>query len=351
MRLLLKLLLLAFSFFITTQALAQEKLIFAIDIIRHGDRAPVVDVPNASYHWKKEELGQLTARGMQQEYLLGANQRKMYIDTYHLLPPNYSAGTLYVRATDLDRTLMSAQSFLLGLYPLGTGPMLPDSKQPALPSAFQPIPIHTIAQDRDNLLVVPINSPKFQKCLKQYIYSTPEWKHKIVELKPKFAAWSKATGISITDPFQLISIGDTLNVDQLYHVPLPAGLTSEDAKQIIDTRHWGFVTIFKSREIGRKVGNNLLKVIANYFQQASQGKTQLKYVLFSGHDLTQLALLSAMSVPLNEAPPYASDLNFSLFDEGNQQYYVKIRYNGKPIVIPSCGGDTCSLAQFNSLVK
>lgn len=343
--------LLLFSLFFTINALAHEKLVFAIDIIRHGDRTPTADIPKAPHQWT-EGLGQLTATGMQQEYQLGASLRKVYVDQHHLLPANYATGSVYVRSSDVDRTLMSAQSFLMGLYPLGTGPNLPGSTQPALPGAYQPISIHTIAKDQENLLVAWTESAQFKELLKTYVYPTPEWKAKSAELQPKFAAWSQATGITITDLYQLKSLGDTLNIYQLYQVPLPEGLTPEDAKQIIDAGKWVFVTAFKSLALGKVTGGNLLKAIAEDLQQASQQKAALKFKLYSAHDSNIFSLMSAMGAPLNEPPRYASDLNFALYDLGHQDYYVKIKFNNEPVALPACGGNTsCSLTQFLGIVN
>ncbi|MDR3492839.1 MAG: histidine phosphatase family protein [Gammaproteobacteria bacterium] len=331
----------------TTTAIAQDNLIFAIDVIRHGDRTPIKNIPKA-HQWTTGS-GQLTATGMQQEYKLGSKLRKIYVDQYHLLPAHYETKTLYVRSTDADRTLMSAQSFLMGLYPLGTGPYLPDSTDAALPSAAQPIPIHTIKEENDSLLIPKTDKAKFKNLLKQYVFSTAEWKTKNEELKPHYDKWSQATGINITDLYQLKSLSDTLYIDQLYHYPLPVGLSDEDAQTIINAGRWVFVTTFKSPEIGRITGNELLKVIAKNLRKASQQKTSLKYILFSAHDSTLLSQLSALGVPASTTPPYASDLNFSLFDTGNQHYIVKIKYNDQDVLIPGCDNKTCTLEQFLGL--
>src|ERR1700730_861864 len=99
---------------VAVNAWSQEKLIFAIDLIRHGDRTPINSIPKSPpYHWA-EGPGQLTPEGMQQEYQLGVQFRKRYIDQYHLLPPHYDGDTIYVRSSDYDRTLMSAESLLMG---------------------------------------------------------------------------------------------------------------------------------------------------------------------------------------------------------------------------------------------
>src|SRR5436189_131685 len=89
------------------ESLAQEKakLVFALDLIRHGDRTPTENISAIPYLWS-EGLGQLTAKGMQEEYELGVKLRKKYVDDYHLLPKYYRSETLYVRSTNFDRTLM-----------------------------------------------------------------------------------------------------------------------------------------------------------------------------------------------------------------------------------------------------
>ena len=51
-----------FALFINIPSIlfAADTLIFAIDIIRHGDRTPLMSLPTVNYQWK-EGFGQLTA--------------------------------------------------------------------------------------------------------------------------------------------------------------------------------------------------------------------------------------------------------------------------------------------------
>ena len=60
--------------------------------------------------------------------------------------------------------------------------------------------------------------------------------------------------------------------------------------------------------------------------------------------------MSTLNVPLEKMPGYASRVNFSLFENDNK-YYVKVSYNNKPVNIPVCGGDICTLSQFDRLTK
>src|SRR3989338_4890252 len=134
---------------------------------------------------------------MRQEHELGRQFRKRYIEQTHLLPPHYQHGTMYVRSTDYERTLMSAQSLLTGLYPMGTGPNLPGSSLPTLPNAIQPIPIHTIPKDLDDLLIAEHNVTEFNAAEEKYIYPSLAWKKKTSEVSSDFARWQAATGVKI----------------------------------------------------------------------------------------------------------------------------------------------------------
>lgn len=229
------------SLCVSKNNIALEKLIFTIDFFRHGDRTPIVLLSKKPYR-EMMGSGELTPFGMQKMYRLGTKFHKIYIDDYHLLPSHYRNEVIHVYSTDFNRTLMSAQSFLLGLYPLGTGPYL--NRKPALPRAYQPIPIHVI--------------PEYQVISEQ----------------------------------------------------------------------------------------ELLMKISNYFLQAAQKQTPLKSVLFFGHDTTLSKVINALQFPLTSRPPYASNVNFSLFKKDHEIYFVKIFFNNQPMIIPPCKNDICYLSTF-----
>ena len=74
-------------------------------------------------------IGQLTPTGMQQTLKLGKAIRERYIEAKGFLGESYSRKEFYVRSTDYERTLMSAESVLAGLYPLGTGPLAKNGEE------------------------------------------------------------------------------------------------------------------------------------------------------------------------------------------------------------------------------
>ncbi len=80
----------------------------------------------------------MTIAGIEQHHRLGEFIRQRYDS---LLNSNYNSSEIVVRSTDVDRTLMSAQSNLVGLYPVVN---LTTDKVP-----IQPIPIHTVSINSD----------------------------------------------------------------------------------------------------------------------------------------------------------------------------------------------------------
>lgn len=325
-------------------ALNQHKLIFALDVIRHGDRTPTRIIPAEPHIWS-EGLGQLTPEGMQQVYHLGENARKKYILESHLLPNQYQPGTVLLSSTDVERTLMSAQSFMLGLYPLGTGPYS-DPKKPALPSAFQPIPIRHIKHK-----LVHVDSKKLEELMKKHVFSKQDWQEKNASLKKYYPRWSKATGIEINDLYQLIGLGDTLSIYLHRHIQLPGGLTQADANMIVDAGKWAMAAKYRPKKIGYLTAHLLLAQIGRRIADATQQSTPLKYALLSAHDCTILAILSVLEVPQPTKPSFAADINFAVYENGTNSYQVEVSYNGKPMSIPGCSGQACSLTQFLDIVN
>jgi lysosomal acid phosphatase len=62
---------------------------------------------------------------MRQHYNLGQLIRSQYIDRIKFLRPSYNHSQIEVFSTIVDRAIDSATSQLAGLYPDGTGPILP----------------------------------------------------------------------------------------------------------------------------------------------------------------------------------------------------------------------------------
>jgi hypothetical protein len=314
---------------------AQDKLVFAVDIIRHGDRTPTTELPGANPALWPEGLGQLTAEGTNQEYELGSRMRSFYLDS-GLLGSNYVPGTIAVVSTATDRTRMSAKLFLMGL----------------LANATPSIPIQT---NVPATLLIPTARRDFNNLLSRYVFPTPEWQATNAALQPQFDRWSRATHLEIANANNLIIPGDTLYIYQVHHVPVTKDLTPDDVQAIINAGRWVMAREYQA-EVGQITGKDLLKKIGEYMRKAkreaaSPKGTRLKYVLFSAHDSTLLSEMSVLRAPLTGAntPPYASFLHFALFEAKGGKFHIQIAYHDEAdhvVPNPADGGASWSLAQF-----
>lgn len=122
----MKSLILLISFVQVIKISFEEKVIFAWQINRHGARAPYSGVKNGVDIYKENwtQIEELSDVGKRMLYLLGVKARKRYIEHFHLLNETYNPQEIYIRSTDVNRTIESIESYLQGLYPAGTGPTI-----------------------------------------------------------------------------------------------------------------------------------------------------------------------------------------------------------------------------------
>ena len=115
-----------FLFLLLNIASPKETIIFAFQVHRHGARAPYDGVKDGIDIYKENwtQIAELSEIGKRQLYLLGVKARKRYINQYNLLSEKYNPQEIYIKSTDSNRTIESIYSFLQGLYPPGSGPLL-----------------------------------------------------------------------------------------------------------------------------------------------------------------------------------------------------------------------------------
>lgn len=95
---------------------------------------------------------------MRQLYKVGKWIRKTYSTTVGL---NYSSTISFIRSSDSDRCIMSAQALLAGLYP-------PTVDQIFVPNLkWHPIPVHTVPRNMDkvclNNLITYVNQTESRR--------------------------------------------------------------------------------------------------------------------------------------------------------------------------------------------
>ncbi|XP_036129950.1 testicular acid phosphatase [Molossus molossus] len=343
------------------QALPEGPLVFVAVVFRHGDRAPLASYPTDPHKeavptlWPRG-LGQLTSEGVRQQLELGRFLRSRY---EAFLSPEYRREEVYVRSTDFDRTLESAQANLAGLFP-EAAPGRPET-------AWRPIPVHTVPVTEDKLLRFPMRScPRYRELL----HETTE----AVEYQTALEGWAdflmyleNCTGLSLVgEPLRRAwKVLDTLMCQQAHGLPLPSWASPDVLRTLAQMSALDIgahVGPPRAAEKAQLTGGILLEAILANFSRVQRLGLPLKMVMYSAHDSTLLALQGALGLYDGHTPPYAACLGFEFRrhlgdldpdeDAGNVTISLFYRNNsaGLPLSLglPGCPSP-CPLGHFRQL--
>lgn len=354
-------------------------MLLAIEVCRHGDRSPLA-------HFKFDALpleawrvgkGQLTPIGVRAHYDLGARLRDRYVTKHKFLSGRWNVSEVYVRASGIDRTIMSANAQMGGMFPRGSGQVFDVREQFGgekvkrnevwMDGGLVPPVIHSENEATDGLLLPGKNCDAYQRWLDGR-KTTKEWKEKLEETKgvrKDLARLMEKDGE--IDFMQLGKINDVWRCYEAHKVPLPLGITRKTRKIVRDTSEWMLRFGNQGKQTNRwKSGLLLYKIrkrmlIAKKIAlgelkrgQMVDGKALMspKFVLYSAHDTTVASLLSSLHIFDGKNPPYNSTIILELFQMDSDRFTIRIEYNGEIKYIPGCEGqDQCDLDAYLESTK
>eukprot|EP00731_Ephydatia_muelleri_P020867 Em0013g594a len=175
-------------------------------------------------------VGQLTTIGYNQHIQNGASLRKAYVDT-GFLPANFDGDEIYLRSDDEPRTLMSAESVILGMFP-------PNG------SMTEVLHINTMDQSIDSITPNDVLCPKFGEYEKQFLNS-PVWlNHYNAVTYPLLTAVSKAVNFTV-DENGLDHFSDCLLTHQCHQLPWPPGMTAQLADECWTELAWQYYNLYQ----------------------------------------------------------------------------------------------------------
>ncbi|MFH4975622.1 hypothetical protein AB6A40_002331 [Gnathostoma spinigerum] len=326
-----------------------NELLFVQIVWRHGDRSPVSIYPtdpNQSEAWP-HGLGELTETGMIQQYTLGNLIRQRYINgTYSFLVPNYLPKEIYVRSTDVNRTLISAMANLAGMYPTGIpGTDYPRTENGSWPSNWTPIPVHTVEFDHDYIGNAFAFCPRSEQIMAE-IRASRNYRMVEEENKDFFKFLTVQTGMKVNlDNVELIY--DTHIIEKIHNLTQPAWLTKDVAAKLHNLTHIGNEFILGISEpyvpeLIKLRGGSLLKTLhRNMFlklqclkenaKKECEWIRNLKYFALSAHDTTIAALLSTFGdeeeVIVGGIPHYTASVAIELWNRNDVGPAIKILYH------------------------
>jgi hypothetical protein len=85
-------------------------------------------------------MGQLTAAGMRQRYLIGKEKRKRYMGQNNFLSDYLETNPVFIESTNVYRTIQSAYSQIMGMFPQEYAPTLNLTLKQSLSLSESPAP-------------------------------------------------------------------------------------------------------------------------------------------------------------------------------------------------------------------
>ncbi len=345
-------------------------------LFRHSVISPKYAPPKVKTEWPMG-FEQLTAIGMRDMYQHGQQLRRKYVDELGLISGTYHADEVYVRASNTDRALQSAQMLVLGLFPLGTGPD-PAAYDPSLSAApapelaFTPVPIHSVALEEDSILrpwTGTANCTKYRKYVKG-LSKTALYNDQGQKYEDFLRRISAITGVAEGERpadilYEVNEIYEPLSANIQHNLALPEGISADDMELMGALADWNYHYQFIGKQVGRITGGPLVGEIATAFYRfVESGGKGPKLSIYSGHQRTMLGLEAALGIETartdgalfkGRVPPLGSYYAFELHEIADGKFAVRLMFNSdegsRAITIPGCDGEMCSLDSFIAVAK
>ena len=322
--------------------------------------------PHMQSHPGNCSTGQLTIRGMIQMHALGASLRHHLVNVQHFLPPQFHQNLFYIRSTNVQRTIQSAQSVFSGFYPMHnlyhdqphihlTEEKL-ENMYPRYGCQYMKKMIRQMRNSKET--VARIQSFNDLRPLVQNLQNlafsctvSHPYAHNTTSKHPSLNEWLHdfATCALQRKSKPSLAIADLFNTIECYNLeglPLPFPISSKQWQRIqefADAYMEAKVSTpsFVRLGIGRFVRDTMVPVaqVVHSHLEGSDTPSIPKFFMYSGHDNTVAPYLAAFGVFDGKHPPMASALIMELFylqdvDDPLDRYVVRWTYNGKILKLP-----------------
>ncbi|KAI4497965.1 hypothetical protein M0802_006789 [Mischocyttarus mexicanus] len=271
-------------------------------LFRHGERTPLAKemYPNDPYDRSSYEpwgVAQLTNQGKMREYSIGKMLRQRYND---FLGDLYRPKEVYARSTDIDRTKMSLQLVLAGLYP-------PSEKQnwnSDLP--WLAIPTHYTPERLDNLLR-PQTCPIYEEALEE-VRQLKEIRDKSEAFADFLKYLTNKTGTNVKTLNEAYEIFNLLASQKAMNLTLPEWCTENIYKKLEDIVFLEYEIRSYTPKLKRLTGGMLIRQFIENMNINEERKNPRKIYLYSGHEINIAAFTRAHDIHIPKLPSYGSTI-------------------------------------------
>ncbi|XP_063978499.1 venom acid phosphatase Acph-1-like [Diachasmimorpha longicaudata] len=348
---LLQLFLLQIISLIVVRANPTLHLKYVTVVFRHGARAPDTNgaerFPNDPFlqdDFFPQGVGGLTNEGKIREYELGQLIRHLYGE---FLGDIYVPSSVMARSTDYERTKMSLQLVLAGLFP----PVKVQEWNPAL--KWQPMIANYVPANED-VVMIPEESPQYLREFKR-VKNLPEVRKKLSVFHDFLKNLTLWTGKSMKTANDMFNLYHALMAESSMGLALPPWATDIFPKGLLlNGTLLEYDIVSYNENLRRLNGGMLLKDIVHTITSVISGTNKRKISLLSGHETNIAALLKTLGIYYPHVPEYSSAIFVELLDDG-EEHYIRVRYYlGIPPrvvdkAIPGCD-PLCPLPEFLNLM-
>lgn len=294
-----------------------KTLVLVHAIYRHGQRAPLLPYPNDPY--KDESLwpngfGELTEEGKQQHFLLGQWLGRRYS---RLFPEGtYSADDIYIRSTDVSRTIASAKKNIQGFNTIVT--------------PIESLKINTVPVEKDNLMQTKITCPKFEVEFAKIVSGPVQDYNKdhvgLYKNLTELAGWKVTTIVGAAETY------DTLLVEAKRNLSLPKWTSDymTDVFPALKNQDWSYPSLTTTaKRLFSAGGGSLIKAIIERMKLKIDNKLSPDYKLveYSGHDFVLQTSLRTLNVKNDTTiPDFASAILIELLKNEKNEHFVQMFY-------------------------
>ncbi|XP_076687426.1 venom acid phosphatase [Andrena cerasifolii] len=323
-------------------------------LFRHGDRTPDDSkdekYPNDPYlnsAFYPMGRGQLTNQGKRREYTLGNVLRERYS---RFVGTTYTPQSVWGVSSDYDRTKMSLQLVLAGLFP-------PNKEQKWNSQLnWQPIPTQYLRAYEDNIFRAdecPLYLAEYDRVLQ-----SPQGQKELSKYSNFMQQLTEWTGKNISTPWDMFYVYHTLMAEYSLGLTLP-----DWAYKVFPRGELWNATVFAydiatSTPLLRRLyaGPYIRRVTRSMLDFITGTQVDEKRIyLYSGHETNIAAVLHGFKVYYPHVPEYSSAVLLELHEVHNEYYVKLLNYLGIPsrtveLQIPGCDV-LCPLDKYLQLTE
>lgn len=320
-----------------------KTLRLVIIFFRHGARTPLKSYksdPFKNYQWP-DGLGSLTNAGKLQLYELGKKYRAYYAN---FIPEEYYEKDVYIKSSDKSRCMMSAYTFLAGLFP-------PTERQLWHPEIlWQPIPVHSLPRQLDNI-VAATKPCKAWKAMYDGLLENVNSDPKFTEV---FDYLSKYTNQSVRSVLDVDFLYSTLQTQQEAGLKLPEWTKNVFPHKMKVPFMLSLALLSYNSTLQKFHTGPLLSEIRQYIKESvSHTSVDRSLYIYSGHDVNIVSLWRAFGFEELLEPEYGASLTIELHEEVEQDsFFIRLFYRNNTKVevpmelkLPFCN-DPCTYERF-----